>query len=325
MNPFTRRLFDTEVSDLDGGGGGGSSAEPTSTGVVDTTLGSTGDISLDPGTGSTSFAWSDGWRERLAATSTDPDKELRQLARYESPDQIWKKARELERMVSSGELLHPKPDTKDEKELAKWREQMGIPAKPEEYKINMPAGVKAPPEDDQFLKAFLADAHAHDYSQGQVDSAISQFYKEVDRQIAATEEREAQLRQDTEDQLRQEWGADYRLNKNLAENLLARAPEGFRDRFWNGYLDDRTPINASPEAWKWLVQMEREINPAATLVPNTGGAPGQGIEDRLKELGAMRDAPKGSQENKFYWEGPGEQEYRDLLAAKAKIAERKGA
>jgi hypothetical protein len=100
------------------------------------------------------------------------------------------------------------------------------------------------------------------------------------------EENEKKLERDaTEDKLRQEWGADYRTNKAMAEALLARAPAGFRDRFMNGYLADHTPIKADPaESWKWLVQMEREINPAATVVPGATGDLGKTIEAELTDL-----------------------------------------
>jgi hypothetical protein len=114
------------------------------------------------------------------------------------------------------------------------------------------------------------------------------FYSEVDRQLQTTGEAEKQAEVATDEKLRQEWGADYTLNKNMAEALLARAPQGFRDKFMNGYLNDRTPIKASVEAWKWLVQMEREINPAATVLPGQSGDLGKSIEAELKSLREMQ-------------------------------------
>lgn len=305
---------------------GSTGGAPASTGVPAST-GGAGGSSMGTGgstitsTGAQSMGWGDDWRARLAAGSTDPEKEGAQLARYESPEQIWRKARELERRMSAGELKAPLAPNATPEEKARWRKDNAIPETPEGYKINMPAGREPPKDDDAFLKSFLKSAHEVNYTQAQVDSAISTFYADVDRVIQATQEAEKAAEAATEDALRQEWGADYRPNKAMAEALLARAPAGFRDRFMNGYLSDHTPIRASPEAWKWLVQMEREINPAATVVPGATGDVGKTVTD---EIAAMR-ALMGN-ENSEYWIGPkaeaNQARYRQLLEAEARIKAR---
>lgn len=298
------------------GGGGGSSGAGGSTG----TGGSTG------GGGSTAQAmgWGDDWRTRMAAGSTDPASEIKQLERYESPEQVWRKARNLEVKLSSGELKTALPKGASPEERARWRTENGIPAKPEDYKINMPAGKQPPKDDDAFLKAFLKSAHDSDMSQAHVDASINSFYAEVDRQAVAVGEAEKAAEVATEDRLRQEWGVDYRGNKAMAEALLARAPAGFRDRFMNGYLADHTPIKASSEAWKWLVQMEREINPAATVVPGATGDLGKTIADEITELKVKMGNPASD-----YWKGPkaeaNQARYRQLIEADAKLKEKAGA
>lgn len=299
-----------------------STGAPASTGTASTGSASTGATSTGSSTGS-AFAWNDGWRDRLAAASTDPDKERKQLERYESPEQIWKKARELERKMSSGELRAPlRPDATDA-EKAQWRKDNGIPDTPKGYKVNMPDGKPAPKEDDAFLNAFLTQAHASNYTQEMVDATIKVFYAEVDRQEKAMGEAEKKAKDDADEKLRQEWGADYRTNKAMAEALLARAPQGFRDRFMNGYLADHTPIAASPEAWKWLVQTEREINPAATVVPGQTTNIGQTVEAELVELKKLM-----GDKNSKYWKGPEadklQQRYRDLVNAAEKLKAKAG-
>ena len=133
-------------------------------------------------------------------------------------------------------------------------------------------------------------------------------------------EAEKMLEQQAEDKLRQEWGADYRTNKAMAEGLLARAPAGFRDRFMNGYLSDRSPIRASVDAWKWLVQIEREINPAATVVPGAHGDVAKTITEEIKQFKQWMGAPQGSTDWKKYWGDEAAQaRYRELLAADEKL------
>ncbi len=306
-----RRLFDSGVD----GTGGGSTGGPVSTGAA----ASTGDASTGDG-----FSWSDGWRERLAAGSTDADKELKQLSRYESPDQIWRKARELERRLSSGELRSVKPKDATEDDLKRWREENDIPSEPGKYQLALPEGRKPPKEDDPFLKAFFESAHSADFTQGQVNAAVGAFYNEVARAEEATEEAEAAARQKAEDTLRNEWGTDYRVNMNMAEALLARAPESIREQFANGYLADHTPIKASPDVYKWLVQMEREINPAATVVPGAGGNVGQSIATELDKYKTWMKSDSSP-----YWKGgegktadEHQARYRQLLEAAEKVKEK---
>lgn len=305
-----------------GSTGGVQSTGPASTGSASTGMASTGSASY-PGstassTGAQSMGWGDDWRTRMAGGD---EKGVKQLERYESPEQVWKKARELETRMSSGELRSTLRKDATPEEISRWRTDNGIPAKPEEYKINVAAGKQVPKEDDAFLKGFLASAHAANFTQSQVDSAVAAFYGEADRQATAITEAERAAELATEDKLRQEWGPDYRVNKTMAEGLLARAPEGFRDRFLNGYLADSTKIKASPEAWKWLVQLEREINPAATVVPGAQGDVGKTIEAEiidLKKLMANRQSE--------YWKGPKadgmQARYRDLIEAQEKLKAR---
>ena len=293
----------------DGSTAGGAPA--STAGSIQSTAGSTA---------ATVMGWGDDWRQRLAQGSTDMEKDLSQLGRYESPEQIWKKARELEKRMSSGELKSALKAGASSDEVARWRQENGIPSEAKAYKVNLPAnvkdGAKVMEEDKEFLDAFLGSAHQANFTQAQVDTALAGYYAEVDRQERNLTEAEAAAVQKTDQMLKQEWGADYTLNKNLAESFLARAPAGFRDRFWNGYLADHMPIRASPDMWKWLVQVEREINPAATVVPNAGVNLGQTVDAELTQLRAWMGAPKGSADYQKYWGNEKAQErYRQLLTA----------
>lgn len=286
--------------------------------------GSTGGGSTGGGGTTASFMWGDGWRDQMARGSTDVDKERQRLERFQSPDDVYRSFRTLEGKQSRGELKPALPAGASPDEIARWRSENGVPAKPEDYKVNMPAGRQAPKEDDSFLKAFLKSAHDSNMSQGHVDAAVSSFYAEVDRQKDQIVENDKTLSNACEDQLRKDWGGDYRTNKAMAEGLLTRAPAGFRDRFMNGYLADHTPIKASPDAWKWLVSLEREINPAATVVPGAGGDIGKSIDTELADLKKMM-----GDRTSEYWKGPkaeaNQKRYRDLVDAQTKLAAKKAA
>jgi len=290
---------------------------------------STGSAPASTGGGSTGVAsssaaafmgWGDGWRDRMAGGD---QKELARLQRFQSPEDVYKSFRSMETKQSSGELRSTLPKDAPPEQVALWRAENGIPAKFEDYKINMPEGRTAPKEDDAFLNTFRKSAHAANYTQAQMDAAVGSFYAEVDRQESTVSEAHKRAEMATEDELRKEWGQDYRTNKAMAEALLARAPAGFRDRFMNGYLEDHTPIKASAESWKWLVQMEREINPFSTVVP-AGEANVATAQARLAELKKLMANDKSE-----YWKGPKadalQAEYRALSAGVEKVKAKQAA
>lgn len=281
------------------------------------TMGSTGGAPASTGSSTAFMGWGDDWRQKMVAGSTDAEKDMQQIARYQTPQDIWKKARELERKMSSGELRAPLPKDATADDAAAWRAANGVPAKPEDYKLNLPEGRKPPTEDDAFLNEFRKSAHASNFTQAQMDSAVATFYAEVDRQEKAVSAQEATAKQKADENLRNDWGAEYTLNKNMAEALLARAPKGFREKFLNGRLEDGTPIAASTEAWKWIAGMEREINPLHTVVP-AGQANVATAQARLAELKKMM-----ANDASDYWKGPKaevlQKEYRDLNDGLAKV------
>ncbi len=269
------------------------------------------------------FSWSDGWRNQMAAGSTDIEKDMTQLERYESPEQIWRKAREFENRFASGDLRSAlKTDASDE-EKAQWRRENAVPATPTDYAINMPEGRDQPKEDDAFLKSMLESMHAANANQAQIDSMLNSFYSQVDKQIEQGADKEKQSLAASEDVLRKDWGEDYRVNKSIAEANLSRAPEGFRERFLNGHLEDGTPIKADPDAWKWLVQNERQINPMASIVPGAQGDGAKAAKEELIELRTLMANDKSK-----YWKGEeaaGLQErYRQLTEGERQLKAKAG-
>ena len=256
-------------------------------------------------------AWGDDWRTRMAGGDAA---EAKRLERFEGPDKIYQSYREFEKRLSTGDLRSTLKKDASQEEVTRWRQENGIPGRPEDYKINRPAGQPVPPVDDPFLKSFLKSAHEAHFTQGQVDNAINAFYSEVTQQQQAASEKDRATELATDAKLRAEWGADYSVNKQMAENLLSRAPAGFRDRFLNGYLADRTPVKGSPDAWKWLATMEREINPTAALLPNAGGNQGLSLAAEIVEMKKLM-----ADSSSKYWKGPEsatlQDRYRQLVTA----------
>ena len=117
-----------------------------------------------------------------------------------------------------------------------------------------------------------------------------------------------------EDELRAEYGPDYRRNVTIANQLLDNAPEGVKDRLLAARGPDGTPLGNDPALIRWLVGLSRELNPITTVVPGSGTNAVQAVESEIAEMRKMM-----GDRTSEYWKGPKaaqlQARYRDLTTA----------
>lgn len=271
-------------------------------------------------TAGTAFAWPADWRKQLAGAD---EQELKRLERFQDPSTIYRSFREFETRQSKGELKSVLPKDATTEQTARWRQENGIPAKPEEYKLTLPEGRPAPKDDDKFLAATREMAHKNNYSQAQFDALIGNFYAQVDASEDYLDQQEQQAIERTKVDLAAKWGADAQTNFNLIENLVARSPDGVGKMVMDGYIEDpklgRIPFRASPAAMNWLVGLERELNPASTVVPGAGTNLAKSVDDEIREIEAFmrKDRPAYNKDEKKQARLRELYEARDKLKARA--------
>lgn len=280
--------------------------------------GTTLDPGADPADTSTSTAddpapastWPDNWRQQY---SEDP-KVVKRLERYASPKAALDALFAAQSKISSGELKSALRENATPEELADWRAANGIPAEAKDYAVKLDNGLIIGEADQPLVDAFLAKAHAAHMQPAQVKEALGFYFEQQEQARIAQEERDNDSRALSEDTLRQEFGADYRRNIGIANQLLDGAPKGVKDQLLAGRLADGTPIGNSPDVIRWLVGLSRELNPIGTVVPGSGTNAVQAIES---ELGTIRKL-MGDHKSE-YWKGPGaakmQERYRDLTTA----------
>lgn len=277
--------------------------------VTGSTLGSTGSVA---------FTWNDGWRERMA---NGDEKELKRLQRFSSPDDVYKMARSLETRMSSGELKSALKKDATAEEAKAWRAENGIPETAEGYELVFSDGTKVPEEDHAVIKTFLEIAHKLNYTKEQVKAGIDWQYENSQRQTELQQAADEKLKMETVDALRLEWGNDYRANTNLIQTNLERGGSGLAEMVLRGRSADGRPLGSVPEVLKWIVAMEREINPAGTVVPNAGTNQVNAIADEIANLEKMM----GNRQSE-YWKGPksdsNQARYRQLIDARSKLQAR---
>lgn len=227
--------------------------------------------------------WAADWRERLAGGDA---KVLAQLQRYASPEAVWQKTRSLEQMVTSGELKPVLGKNAKPEEVAAYRQAHGIPAEAKGYEFK---DLKIDDADMGLISHVMAAGHAENMTPQQMKAVVGVWPKIKADAIAAQEADDAKKKTEGEDELRGEWGGDFRRNMSLVHQLLdSNGDAELKDLVLNGRLADGTPIGSSPKALKMLLGVALANNPTGTLVPGGGADPAGGIREELAKIDKLR-------------------------------------
>ncbi|GJD92928.1 hypothetical protein [Methylobacterium iners] len=262
--------------------------------------------------------WPDDWRETLA---NGDEALLKQLKRYTSPANFAKAGHEAQLRIRAGEAKAPLPKDATPEQLEAFRKENGIPEKPEGYEPKPSNGYVFGEADKPALDSFKAHAHAHNWTPEQFNVAADWYAQEQERMVAAQAEQDAGFKQEADDQLRADWGPDYRRNLSTVQNFLATAPDGLADRLLGGRLADGRRAGDDPAMLQWLARTARELNPLATVVPAGVTDQGKAVADELGELKKMM-----ADQRSAYWKGPdsvkNQARYRELIGAQRQAAKR---
>lgn len=276
------------------------------TGTADTTK--TGDTT-QTATKDVKATWPEDWRDQMA---NGDEKVRKQLDRFASPKDVTNAWRAFQVKLSAGELKSTLPKDAKPEDVAKWRTENGIPEKHTDYK--MPDGIVVGDADKPLIDLFLQDMHGKNASPEMVQTAVASYYKIQEQQAAAIAEADVSHKDEMENTLRAEWGAEYRGNVNAITSMLSTAPGGIKDKILSARMADGRAIMNDPDVLRWFATTSRELNPVATVVPSGGDQMGA-ITDELAGIEKLM----GNRQSE-YWKGPKadamQARYRTLVAAR---------
>lgn len=251
---------------------------------------------------------------RAKIANGDPKIEAR-LARYSSVESAIEALISAQNKIAQGVTKTAFPKDGSPEEMAAWRTENGVPDSPEGYDLTLEEGVVMGEEDKPLVDDFLKHAHAENYTPAQVNAAVNWYMNMREEEANAIAENDANLRISGEEAVRELWGAETQLNKQIIMNLMNSAPDGLGDLLLSGRLGDGTPIFSHPGALRWFADHARALNPLATVVPGHGQNASQAMEDEISNIEKlMRDKESD------YWKGPKanqiQERYRKLLDAR---------
>ena len=259
--------------------------------------------------------WPDKWRESYA---DGDEKKISRLAKYPAPTDAFNALIAAQNKISEAGLKEPFPIKGTVDEQSAWRAANNVPEAADKYDLKFEDGFVIGDEDKARTESFLKSAHADHLPNSVVKNMIRWSYAQQESEIAAQNEADKTLATATQEELRTEWGADYKGNMNVIHGLLDLAGNpDLKNSIMGGRLADGTPIFASAPALKWLAQLAREINPVTTLVPPGTGDIGAAIGDEIANIEKLMGNKVSD-----YWKGPKaekmQERYRQLVAARDK-------
>ena len=270
-------------------------AAPPEAPPADPDLAATDSRSVDPPAADPPVpAWRDDW---LDAMSEGDEKTRKRIARFQSPAGVAKSLMAAEGRIRSGDTRDPFPDKGTDEEKAAWRKEAGLPESHEGYFDKLT--VEVPDSDKPAAEHFAKGWHERHLSPDGFNAAIELYYGLLDHVGEQVETQDAVRKQNTEDDLRNDWGSRYREIDASVSNMLDRHMPEEAGQVLKGARDESGALLwDNPAFRKGLAAMALEINPLNTIVP-VGEDPGKGIDEEIESIEKMM----GNQRSE-YWSGP---------------------
>lgn len=222
------------------------------------------------------------WRKELAKGD---EKLAQRLSRYASPADIANALVHAQDRIAKGikPMLDPKATPEQVKE---YREAYGIPEKPEEYKLELANGRVIGDDDRPLVDQFLKDMHAAHTPPAAVNAMLNSYYAIQDKQVEAREDQDIDQKVACTTELKEEYGPEHKENMRAVNGLLDAMPTGVGDALREARMADGTLLFNHAPIVRALVQMSRDLNPAATVVPGNAGNAAQTVNEKIETIKA---------------------------------------
>jgi hypothetical protein len=262
-------------------------------------------------------AWPEDWRQRLAGEDAAL---LARMGRFANPNDIVKSWREAEKKISSGQVVDstPFPATGTPEDQASWREAHGIPATPDKYEINLGEGMVLGEDDKPVVDNFLKAMHESNLPPKYANEALKWYWKYQDTAVQEQYNADAGQSEAGIQQLRDDWGPEYKANMNAIKGMLDSADTSFAEKIFHARGPDGQLLGNNPKIIQWLATTARTLNPAATLIPGDTTTSLLAVGDEITKIEKLM-----GNKHSEYWKGPGankmQERYRQLVTARDRM------
>lgn len=293
-------------------------------GGADTPAG--GDVDLAGGGGKEKLTapadWPEDWRGKLAG---EDEKLAKRLERFKSPVDVWKSFLNAEQKISAGQMKPTLPENPSEEDMAAYRKELGVPDKPEGYLEKLPDGLVIGDGDKELANSFIEQAHAANMPPEFVGAALDWYYQRQEAEVAKVAEEDKGYRSEAEDDLRGEWGGDFRPIQNSVKNFLNTTPvvgqdENGKDVTLGDVLrGSRSPdgrlLGDNPQFLRWIADLADKANPAGFVAPGAGDQ-SKSVDDEITQIEEVMRTKRGTYDKDEKMQA----RYLKLLEARDRLA-----
>ncbi len=161
--------------------------------------------------------WPDDWRQMIAG---EDDKTLKQLERVKSPADMVKRFMDAQAKISKGlKPLSINADSSDD-EVAEYRHAIGLPQDVKDYDIKFSDTMKPTDADKDVLNDFRKVAFDKNIPPEQAQTILDWYESNREGQLQDMQENAQTVRAATSEELRQEWGGEYKGNLNAIQTFM---------------------------------------------------------------------------------------------------------
>lgn len=258
--------------------------------------------------------WREDWLDKMAGQD---EKAKNILGRYASPKAVAEALVAAQKKISSYKPQVELPQNPTEEDIKNYRKAYNIPDEPKGYDIKLDNGLIIGEEDQVIVDKFLERAHARNAKPSEIKATLQDYFETQQAQTQEITRRLDAQRQEAEDELRAEWGGNYRQNANIINNFVTNKFGEQSENVLNAVLADGTLLKNNPKVIRQFLNLAQEIDPVATI-----GRAGMDANSIDQEIAQIEQTMKT--DNRAYFNDKSMvKKYEDLITAREKMKSRK--
>lgn len=258
----------------------------------------------------------------LPANASEEEKEeheklVKRLKRLNSPGDAAKVLREQDKLIPTLKRAAP-PKNATPEQMAQWRAEVGIPESPDKYEIKLPDGLVLGDHEKPLVDEYVKALHGEHATPAQVNAGVAAYLRIRDQEVQRIQEQDVNDSKTVEDELRQEWGGEYRRNVESVNAMLGNLPTDVAEAVKNARGPGGKALVNNVGVMTWLAGLARERGfVGATLTPQ-GGDLGASVSAEIKEIEAKMWNPDGTR-GPYYSDPKMQARYQELKAAEGRL------
>lgn len=258
--------------------------------------------------------WREDWLDKMAG---EDEKAKNILGRYASPKAVGDALVAAQKKISSYKPSVELPQNPTEEDLANYRKAYNIPEDPKGYDLKLDNGLVIGDGDMPIVEKFLEKAHSRHAKPNEIKAVLQDYFEIQQTQSQEIIQKFKEQKTKAEDELRGEWGNNYRQNDNIINNFVENKFGEQSQNLLNAVLADGTLLKNNPTVLRQLLNLAQDVDPVATI-GRSSSYDAESIDSEIAKIeSVMKNSPTEYFKNKDMVK-----KYEELVTVKEKLKSR---